>query len=265
MNKCGNVENVENVSKYFEHKMNNFLLDDSKTMVDYNKIKECQKIILRYKCYDLYMENYDIIKLYEKAAKEILHCKFKSSVNKNFNEIFPNFKKYNKDTTKFFFITIRPKWINPKAHIRVCLREFIKTIFEQCIWDYGMGCYEICKNGEYNSLHCHIVATLDAGNERAKKNGGKMAVINEIKRVFNLDKNRKFSKVFELGESGIDVRVNKGIDQIIPRVKYMMGNKKEVGKNDDIEATRLWRLEHKLPALFYVGNIKNIPDELHEC
>lgn len=265
MNKCGNVENVEEITEYFENKMKNILLDDSKTINDYNKCNEMKNIILRYKCFDLYMESYDTIKLYEKAAKEILHCKFKSSINKNFNEIFPNFKHLNKDTTKFFFITIRPKLLNEKAANRVALKEFIKTIFSQCIWDYGIGCYEICKNGEFKSLHSHIIATLDAGNERAKKNGGKMAIINEIKRVYNLDKNKKYKKIFDLGDSGIDVRVNKGIDTIIPRMKYMSGNKKEKEKEEDIEATRQWRLENKLPSLFYLGNIKNIPEELHEC
>lgn len=261
---CGNVENVEDILNYFENRLENILLDDGQTMADYNKINEMKNIILRYKCYDLYMESYDTIKLYEKAAREILHCKFKSSINKNFNEIFPNFKHLNKDTTKFFFITIRPKFLNEKANIRVAFREFIKTIFSQCIWDYGVGCYEICQNGEFNSLHCHIIATLDAGNERAKKNGGKMAVINEIKRVYNLEKNKKYRNIFDLGESGIDVRVTKGIDNIIPRMKYISGSKKESEKQVDIEATRQWRLENKMASLFYLGNIQNIPEELHE-
>lgn len=262
MNKCGNVENVE---EYFNKEQERIMFDDTCSEFDLHKNNEMRQIILKYKCYDLYRESYDTIKLYEKAAKEILHCKFKSSINKNFNEIFPNFKHLNKDTTKFFFITIRPKFVNNEANIRVAFREFVRTIFSQCIWDYGIGCWEICQSGEFDSLHCHIISTLDAGNERAKKNGGKMGVINEIKRVYNLDKNKKYKNIFELGEAGIDVRVTKGIDNIIPRMKYMTGNKKEKEKEVDIEVTRQWRLENKLPALFYLGNLNNIPEELHEA
>lgn len=272
MNKCGNVENVDEsqriqqVINYFNNEQERIMLDEFGTEDQIYKNNECRQIILKYKGYDYMRESYETIKIYEKAAKEILHCKFKSSINKNFNEIFPNFKHLNKDTTKFFFITIRPKFICEKnVAYRRAFREFIKTIFSQCIWNYGIGCWEICQSGEYDSLHCHIVSTLDAGNERAKKNGGKMGVINEIKRVYNLDKNKKYKKIFNLGESGIDVRVTKGIDNIIPRMKYMTGNKKEKEKEVDIEATRQWRLENKLPALFYLGNIQDIPEELHEA
>lgn len=266
MNKCGNVENVDEIINYFDNQQEEIMLDKNGTESQIQKNFEKKQIILKYKCYYLYKESYETIKLYEKAAKEILHCKFKSSINKNFNEIFPNFKHLNKDTTKFFFITIRPKFICEKnVAYRRAFREFIKTIFSQCIWNYGIGCWEICQSGEYDSLHCHIVATLDPGNERAKKNGGKMGVINEIKRVYNLNKNDKFKKIFNLGDSGIDVRPTKGIDNIIPRMKYMSGQKKEKEKEVDIEATRQWRLENKLPALFYLGNIQEIPEELHEA
>lgn len=283
---CGNVENVEgflneeknknknliskpDILEYYTEQFNFVVAtsEDYTTDVYTKKLREVIKardIIIKYypDSLEFFRKPFDDIFLYEKCIKEILACKIKSHVNKNFCNILPEYVNLDNNTTKFFFITIRPKFIDEKKHSRSILKAFVNSIFKTCLWDYAIGSYEINKIGEFHSLHTHIIATLDKGNERAKKNGGKLSIIREIKRIYNL--NNKYNQLFELGEAGIDVQINKGINSIIPRLRYIKGEKKEKNKNDDIEATRLWRLEHKIAPIYYIGNVEHIPEELHE-
>lgn len=275
---CGNVENVDKsklsikiknkneINNYFDE-LYNYIIESSDL---YNKdtytkklsdITRAKNIILRYypDSVDYYNKPLDEIFLYEKAIKEILYCKMKSHVNKNFSQILPEYTNLDNSTNKYFFITLRPKFIDETKNIRMAFKQFINNIFKTCMWDWAFGCWEINEIGEFKSLHTHIIATLDKGNERAKKNGGKLSIIREIKRIFN--NNDNYKKIMILDDPGIDVQINKGINNIIPRIKYMKGEKKESGKGPDIEATRLWRLDKRIAPIYYCKE-DNIPSDI---
>jgi len=275
---CGNVENVDKsnyqhkiktkveITTYFEDHYNHIIAtSDNHTTETYTKkiseLNRARNIILRYypDSAEYYNKPLEEIFLYEKAIKEILYCKMKSHINKNFSQILPEYAKLDNSTNKYFFITLRPKFIDETKNIRAGFKHFVNSIFKTCIWDWAFGCWEINEVGEFKSLHTHIIATLDKGNERAKKNGGKLSIIREIKRIYDLNENYK--KLMVLDDPGIDVQINKGMDNIIPRIKYIKGEKKESGKAPDIEATRLWRLDNRIAPIYYMKQ-DNIPNDM---
>lgn len=209
----------------------------------------------------LYKLPIEFIKSYMRADNDIIHCKWKSYINKNFSDIHPNLSFLDIDTTKYFFITIRPKW---KTHSNLLglFKLYIELIFDSVIFDWGIGCWEITA-GEgdrlHESLHTHIITKLDHGNPSVKKNNGKAYVLKEIKRKIKTIKFKQFLPILTLGDFGLQIDVHKGFQGA---KKYICGDKKDASKQPDIDVCRKWRMENRIPNLYYLKNKDNIPNEI---
>jgi len=210
----------------------------------------------------------DDLKLLEKAGMNLKHDKMKSFANKHFDILYPNLSALNADTTKYWFITLRPivKELNlTENEIYQYFLKLINNVARSNFWLTVWGCIEITQEKQVYGIHCHLICIADPGNPTAKSNCGKMGVINKgIKprlKIF-LEKNDEIYP-FEFGEAGIDVEVNKGIDNTLGRARYIKGQKKNKEKDVDIESTRKFRLRNDIPpTILFKGEI---PLELEEA
>lgn len=203
----------------------------------------------------------DDLKLLEKANTNLIHDKMKSFANKHFDLLNPTLSALNHDTTKYWFITIRPIVSNislKESEISTNFINLIKNIANSNFWANIWGCIEITAEKGVYGIHSHLICNTDPGNPTAKANCGKAGIINKgIKPRINNIKN------FEFGEAGIDVEVNKGIDNSLGRARYIKGKKKIKEKNVDIEATRTFRLRNNIPpTILFKGEI---PIEFEEA
>ena len=194
-----------------------------------------------------------------RSNEELKRDKWKAFANKHFDLLNPELGFLNADTTKFWFITLRPKLnVNDLSEKEIIceFRNSIQHLANSDYWEMVWGCIEITSAG-VESIHCHLLCVQNKGNATAKKNPGKAGVINKgIKdRILN-------NSLFSYGEAGIDVEVNKGIDNVLGRAKYIKGNKAAKDKDVDISATRKWRLEYDIPpTICFKGNVPSEIDE----
>jgi hypothetical protein len=262
---------MDNFFKNKENKIESLYSDNpeiaSALLLD---ISNRYKILSRNKWYiPIFFEwSLDDLKLLEKANINLKHDKMKSFANKHFDLLNPELSALNSDTTKFWFITLRPIVLEmslSEYQIYQYFLQLIKNVAGSKFWSTVWGCFEITQEKQIYGIHCHLICIADSGNPTAKSNCGKSGVINKgIKprlRMF-VDENNEIYP-FEWGEAGIDVEVNKGIDNTLGRARYIKGQKKNKEKDKDIEATRKFRLRNDVPpTILFKGKI---PIELEEA
>lgn len=225
----------------------------------------------------------DELKVWLKAYFRIMECKMTSDINQKFSKIAPHMAHLDRNTTKYFFITIRPKWLekapSSTAELLPIFRGFCDFLLKSSYYDWGIGCWEITA-GEGSrvkaSLHTHIIAKLDHANPTTKKNNGKKGVEAQlIEKMTGAGFIKKYGDIVDLsgmvwknhdGKNipgpGMKVDSIKGFDHE-KVINYMKGNKNDASKKPDIDITRKWRISNHIEEYWY-KNKEGIPEEISD-